>query len=376
MTWDVAVIGAGPAGCAAAIELSRAGKTVALLDKAAFPRDKLCGEFISPEAIATLHALGCSEAFFAAGPAPIRRAAVIAPSGARVDFEFPAPAWGLSRLAFDKLLVDAACAAGAELIEHAEIARAGGASPDLRPGPAGGDRADMARGEELEARDGRRFRAAAVVLAAGRHSLLQPAPRGRAWFAFKAHYEGECGERVELYFFPGGYCGLAPVEGGRVNVCALIEKRVLAARPAEQVLSDAPALRDRLSAMRRLEPFLHTGPVVMGWRQPPPGLLPAGDAALFVDPFTGDGMSVALWSGCLAARHLIAHGGFRQEHLPAFLAQLRQTFGRQVRASRLLRSALTRPWLEFPLRMLFGNGALRRAAFHATRVKDEPLRFR
>ncbi len=348
--WDVAVIGAGPAGCAAAIELARAGRSVGLLEKSSFPRDKLCGEFLSPEAVGSLERLGCAAEFWRFSPARIDRALLIAPSGARLELPFPAPAWGLSRVRFDQMLARAAAAAGAELIEKAEIAK----SSERVPGTP----------RILEARDGRLFQARSVLLAAGRHSFLQPAPASRrVWFGFKAHYQGKSAGRVELYFFRGGYCGIAPVENGRVNVCALVEKDLLRRHRGEEVLNGVPALRDRLAGLHRLERFLHTGPVVMGWRRPPADMLPAGDAALFADPFTGDGMSLALATGRLAAQHLVSEAG-----AGGYARELRTKFARQLRASALLRLAARFPRLEAPLLALFGNQAVQRAAFAATRV--------
>ncbi len=351
--WDFAIVGAGPAGCAAALELARSGARIGLLEKGAFPRDKLCGEFLSPEVARTLDHLGCGAQFRAAQPASIERGVVFTPSGVPVEFPLPAPAYGLSRLRFDSLLAEAAQQAGAELIEKAEIAGCAG--------------------QTLEARDGRRFRARVAVLAAGRHSLLQPLSgeaqrRSGAYFAFKAHYEGDCAGRVELYFFRGGYCGLAPVEGGRVNLCCLVEKSLLAGCSPEQLLAKVPTLRVRLAGLRRIEPFLHTGPVAPGWRRPPPGLFPAGDAALVVDPFTGDGIGLALEGGRMAARHAL--GAQREaapvdEQVAQYMKELRRRFGRQLHAARLLRAAAAVPWLERPLLGLLAGAALRRAALRA-----------
>ncbi len=348
-SWDFAVIGAGPAGCAAAIGLARAGAQVGLLEKAAFPRDKLCGEFLSPEAARVLEELGCGEGFRAAQPARIERAVVVTASGTRIEFPLPRPAWGLSRLRFDQLLAEAAAAAGARLVEKAEIARTG---------------------HTLEARDGRRFRAGTVLLAAGRHSLphpLAPGKRGRQYFGLKAHYEGECDGRVELYFFRGGYCGIAPVEGGRVNVCCLAERPLLAGQSGDALLAGVPSLRDRLFGLRRIEPFLHTGPVALGWRAPPAGVVAAGDAALFVDPFTGDGMSVALQSGRMAALHALGE-------LPDYPRALRRRFSRQLRAGRLLRAAASAAWLERPLRGVLRSDRLRHALFEAAFRATRDLR--
>ena len=338
----------------------------AWLEKAAFPRDQLCGEFLSPVGARVVEELGCGRQFHAAQPAPIERAVVMTASGARLEFPFPARAYGLSRLRLDHLLVQAAQSAGAELIEKAEIVRLENTS------------------QTLSTRDGQKFQSRMVLLAAGRHSLLQPltpdSPTGRtalwparrdkqanpAYFAFKAHYQGECAGRVELYFFPGGYCGLAPIEGGRVNLCCLVEKSLLATGSAEQVLARVPALRARLAGWRREEPFLFTGPVSMGWRRPPPDLLAAGDAALFPDPFTGQGMSVALETGRMAARHALYGSEAVSESIEAYSRELQRRFGGQLRAARLLRAATT-PWLERTLLRVFSCVPLRQAACRVIR---------
>ncbi len=364
--WDVAIVGAGPAGCAAAIELARAGAKIGLLEKAAFPRDKLCGEFLSAAGARVVEELGCGPQFCAAQPAPIERAVVVTASGARFKFPFPAPAYGLSRLRLDHLLAQAAQAAGAELIEKAEIIRLERSS------------------QTLETRDGREFQSRTVLLAAGRHSLLQPlrahSPAGGgalwparngkqanpAYFAFKAHYRGQCASQVELYFFPGGYCGLAPIEDGRVNLCCLVEKSLLAAGSAEQVLARVPGLGARLAGWRREQPFQFTGPVSMGWRQPPPNLLAAGDGALFPDPFTGQGMSVALETGRMAAQHVLCGSEDVSESIEAYSRQLQRRFGGQLRGAGLLRAA-TAPWLEPTLSRVLCCVPLRQAAWHLIR---------
>ena len=344
--WDVAIIGAGPAGCSAAITLARGGARVLLLERAAFPRPKLCGEFLSPEVGGLLESLGCGERFRAEAPARIERAEVFGRRSTPVRFPLPAVGYGLSRYSLDHLLADAARREGVELIENAEVAGL--------------------EGRALSLRDGRRFEAPRVLLAAGRHSFLQPAPRSRrTFFGFKAHYDGASEPSVQLYFFPGGYCGVAPVERGLVNVCALVEKKTLAGGRPDDLLAGSAALRERLGTLKRVEPFLHAGPVVLGWRRPMAGCLAAGDAALFVDPFTGDGIALALETGRLAARRLL--NGGRAGDPNQFGGDLRARFGRQMRASRLLRLAAETPWLEPPLWPLLSRPSVSNAIFRLTR---------
>lgn len=349
MNFEVGIIGAGPAGSAAAITLARAGASVALFERGSFPRDKVCGEFLSPEVARLVDGLGCADEFRRAQPARITRARLVPRSGQHFEFELPAPAWGLSRRRFDALLAEAAVAAGARLFERAEVCRI-----EENTG-------------SVETRDGRSFQARRVLLAAGRHSILDPLPSTtREYFGFKAHFQGPCEPCVELYFFDGGYCGVSPVEDGLVNVCALVERRLLGPGGAERVIAGIPALHRRLAELRRVMPFLYTGPVALGWRAHDSSHAAAGDAAMFIDPFTGDGMSLALESGAVAAQHHLA-GGCSAD----LAALLRARFARRLRAARWLRRAAFAGWLQPPLaallRMPFVHRGLFDWAFRATR---------
>jgi flavin-dependent dehydrogenase len=335
--YDVAVIGAGPAGSAAAIELSRAGASVLLLEKAAFPRHKVCGEFLSPEVAAILDELGCRRLLDNAPRMDL--ACVHTLSKQVLEFPMASPAHGLSRRTLDDGLVRAACSHGAAFVEKTEIV-------------------SHASGE-LTARDGRRFQARVVIHASGRSATSGSAQH----FGFKAHFLGDYPARVDLHFLPGGYLGVSPVEDGRINVCALVEKRLV--RQAETIV------RGILGDVYGQEwPFLYTGPCNPGWR----GVqgLPAGDAAAFLDPFTGDGISLALRSGRLAARAALRMlaGESEAAVIASYGDGLRRMYGHQFTAARLLRVGAHRAWLEAPVsRLLAASPALRRVVFRATRGK-------
>jgi flavin-dependent dehydrogenase len=333
--YDVAIIGAGPAGSAAAIELSRAGANVLLLEKAAFPRHKVCGEFLSPEVAGVLDELGCSKLLDSAPRMDV--ACVHTLSKQVLEFPLPSPAHGLSRRTLDDGLVRAACGHGATFSQKAEITAC----------------ADGA----LTARDGRRFQARVVIQASGRSTNTGTTN----WFGFKAHFLGHYPACVDLHFIPGGYLGVSPVEDGRINVCALVEKRLV--RQAHEIVRGI--LGD---ALPQEWPFLFTGPLDPGWR----GLhgLTAGDAVAFLDPFTGDGISLALRSGRLAARAALRMlAGEREATVVANYGQeLQRMYRHQFGAARLLRFGAHRPWLEAPVsRLLAASPALRRAVFQVTR---------
>lgn len=339
---DIAVIGAGPAGSAAAIELVRAGASVLLLEKAEFPRHKVCGEFLSPEGAVALLELGAGDLLERA--ARMDAGVVVTPSGSRLEFRFPTPAYGLSRARMDYGLAQQAVRLGAQLVTRAEVA-------SLDP---------------LRCRDGRRFEARVVLLACGRHSLLNPAPSNRrAWYGFKVHLRGDWPPRLDLHFFPGGYLGVAPIEEGLINACALVEKKLL---------KQAQALVERTVHAEQVGDYLFTGPLHPG-RQSfcilnSAFCIPAGDVAAFTDPFTGDGISLALCSGRLAAEHLLRllEGSPAEKVAARYTRDLRRLCGRQLSVSRLLRAGLARPWIEAPAsRLLASTPSLRRLVFRLTR---------
>ena len=349
VTYDVAVIGAGPAGSAAAIELARAGAKVLLLEKSVFPRHKVCGEFLSPEVAVILHELGCASLL---DTAPSMDLACIHTLSRQVlEFQLPVPAFGLSRRRLDDGLVRAACGHGATFLQKTEIT-----SHDSGV---------------LSARDDRLFRARVVVRASGRAWGRTRGERGPVEsFGFKGHFLGHYPSRVDLHFIPGGYLGVSPVEDGRVNVCALVEKRLV--REAGAIV------RTILGESYQQEwPFLYTGPlnpggVIPGGRSGSSSadVLEAGDAVAFLDPFTGDGISLALRSGRLAAQaalRLLAGEG-EAAVLASYGEELRRMCGRQFGLAKLLRFGAHRPWLEAPVsRLLASIPALRRAVFRVTR---------
>jgi flavin-dependent dehydrogenase len=347
--YDLIVIGGGPAGSSAAITAARAGAHVLLLEKGRFPRHKVCGEFVSAEA---LHLLG--SLLDSTGPELLQKAPRIPRSrllldGRVVETVVNPPAASFARLDLDPALWNAAASAGVDARQQTSAQRLVGQGPFQVTTSAG----------EFEAR--------AILNASGRWSNLRAAPPGNGtgrekWLGLKAHFaEATTNASVDLYFFPGGYCGVQPVqlagvpESGRVNVCAMV--RADLATGLAEVFAQHPQLYERSRSWQPLSESVSTSPLVFCEPQPEVhGILQAGDAAGFVDPFVGDGISLALRSGALAAQSLTpffcgrasladAAGRYRKTYRQALLPVFR--------ASSKLRKLLVLPKaLRVPLLLL------------------------
>lgn len=305
-SFDAVVVGAGPAGSAAATALSLRGHAVLLVEKDEFPRDKVCGEFLSAEAQTALEGLGVTAAIAGCAPEQIRRGSVHPPAGEAVPFDLPRPALGISRRVLDDLLARRSAEAGAEVrFRHRVVSLAGDLASGLRLRVAGPEaEADVS--------------ARSVIGAWGRWNALDRAlergfeRRRHAYLGWSRDFAGDTAflrGRVHLYIFPGGYCGLSRVENGEVNLAGVIsesayrkldggwEAVVRLARSGNRALA---ADLDRMSPGPR--GFLGVGPVHFTAKPPVEGdILMVGDAAGVIDPFSGQGQAAALHSGLLAA---------------------------------------------------------------------------
>ncbi|HEV8414277.1 MAG TPA: tryptophan 7-halogenase, partial [Bryobacteraceae bacterium] len=317
----ISILGGGPAGSAAALAALREGARdarVRVIEKSRLPRHKVCGEFFSPEIAPELEKLGVWDAFLAAGPARVRR--TVLHFGAKLKSSpLPEAAFGLSRYAFDLMLLDQARAAGADLAEP----------DDESP----------------------------LIVATGRRAT--PTTRGQRLFGFKAHFEGPVDDAVELFFFERCYVGVSCIEDGKTNVCGLAPESFLSRFGFEYdgIVMHCPALFDRLKPLRRVTPWFSTGPLQYAQAFANPGHVChaylAGDALSFVDPFTGSGLLAAVRSGAMAGR-AAAIGQPVTEYLEECRASLRQPF----QVARVLRGALEGGWAErlmplAPARLLF-----------------------
>ncbi|HJN78318.1 MAG TPA: NAD(P)/FAD-dependent oxidoreductase [Myxococcota bacterium] len=309
MDADIIIVGAGPSGCATAMGLADRGLEVLVLDRAAFPRDKVCGEGLMPHGVAALEALGLRERLVQAGAQPFFGIAYH--DGARrAEGRFPEVqgfdhGLALRRLHMDPIFQEAA-ASRAEVRLHTEVEVTGFHVEE------DGVRVESAMGT-LEAR--------ALVGADGLNSMirrklgLRMSPAGRPRYGARLHLQlaaGRAGpELVEVHLGEGSEVYLTPVGEGLVNLAFLCEKEVSATLGGDleggllRLAGDCASLETWLEGSEVISEAMLTGPL----RQTVKDIvsdrtLLVGDAAGFLDPITGEGLSVALAHAGLAARVL------------------------------------------------------------------------
>jgi flavin-dependent dehydrogenase len=339
--FDVIVCGAGPAGAVAATVLARGGARVLLVDRARFPRPKLCGDTINPGALAVLRRLGMIGGVEPRA-LPLDGMVVTGERDARVRCTYGAGIRALSivRRDLDTALHNGATAAGARF-EDGVVVRASLVDTSHQR---------CVRGVVLAGRDGRDLRVPAplVIAADGRRSCLafqfglarQPR-RPRRW-AIGAYYQDVDGLEPfgEMHVRRGRYIGVAPVPGGLANVCIVLEHGTGAPLALlEETIARERCLRDRFSHARMVGAPAVLGPLAVDARSAgADGLLLAGDAAGFIDPMTGDGLRFAVRGGELAAHAALAKLGGRVRRPHEHLARARRRdFAAKWRFNRTLR---------------------------------------
>jgi menaquinone-9 beta-reductase len=340
---DLLVIGAGPAGCAAAIEALRAGARVTLLDRARFPRPKPCGDALSNQAVRIVGELGAD--LGSVPRAVVRHSAAIFPDGNRVERGYAEqPGAIVARLELDDLLRRRAEEAGARVIEGVTVR-------SLSPLAAGGARASARSGA---------WEADVVIAADGPASVAwsalgRRAPRGRALaVAVTAYYEGVSVERdgtSEHYFepeLPAGYAWIFPAVNGLANVGVYqrADRYHASGAHLSQLLERFVANHPERFARARRVGKARNWPLPLAGLRPfagTPGVLACGDAARLVDPLTGEGIWHALESGRLAGQSALAAlsgGGVDRRALQRYALRLALRVGWPSASRRLLQAGI------------------------------------
>jgi flavin-dependent dehydrogenase len=277
---DVAIIGAGPAGSTLAALLASRGVRVALIDRDTFPRDKLCGEFLSYDALPIIDLLGVD-----LGDAPSVEQCRVVSRHARYEFALPFAARGVSRMTLDALLFRTAIKNGASPVKETVTSL------------------DSIKAKVIAGAWGRWGRFDTQL---GRGFVRDHAHRN---FGFKRHYHGPETNVIELYSFRRGYLGVNSVDGGVVNICGLVHASRLAGHKGrwDSFVDTIRAEEPELEAMYARhapaqEQFLSSEPVIFRARSAvEAGIFMVGDASGVIDPLTGNGMAMAMQSALLAA---------------------------------------------------------------------------
>jgi len=359
----IVITGAGPAGSSLAIRLRAQELPVVLIERYKFPRQKLCGEFISPECLAHFAELGVRDEMLVAGGDRVFETKFFEPGGRSVNvptnwFGAGDFALSLSRARMDEILLNAAQGSGAEVLAETSVT---GLIIEN----------ESVRGVRVRSVDGttREIRAAITVDATGRarvltkladkHSgtILEQKPQ---FVGFKAHLtgvnlpSGVC----EIYAFEGGYAGLSNVEGGEANLCFLARASLLGdGANADSIIEDLRKqnirARETLQNARKVHDWLAVSVPAFGFEKQPAiaGLYTVGDSAAFIDPFTGSGMLMAVESAELLAQCIETTGLDDVKLRSVYTSAHRERFRRRLRVSGILR--------RVAYRTSFGSAAVR-----------------
>jgi flavin-dependent dehydrogenase len=357
--FDVAIAGAGLAGSSLALRLARRGAKVALIDPGRFPRDKVCGEFLSPETWGVLERLGLEDEVARSGYHAIHLVRLSTPGGREVTADVAGsdgrPGIGLSRSFLDDLIVRRARQAGAEVFEGTRV---GGAI--VEEGRVVGVNARGAGPLDVRAR--------VTIAADGRHSALVKQTgrtRARSWsrprlFGLKRHYGVDDPTATEkfgtvgLHLVPGGYGGTCRIEEGSTNLCALLPEAAVRKRRgdldrvAAECLGRNPMLARLLEAGAPLGEWKTVAGVRVQVSRPDlPGILYAGDSQGTVDPLGGQGMTMAFLGAELLSpfveRALASGVGVDREIQTSCQAAWRRRFDRRVTLCRAFHHMLVNP---------------------------------
>lgn len=359
--YDVLIVGAGPAGSSCALSLSGRGLKVALIDKASFPRDKICGDALSADVVAQLPMLSqaLSDTF-------ISTKSKIASYGVRlcspdqtcIDIPFNGKnkstnGYVLPRKEFDNLLIGEVRGSGhCTILENCHVRNVTAAD--------GGVAADTTMGT-LHAR--------MIVGADGANSVVaklagtRKVHRRHHSAGLRVYYENVSGfhdrNHIELYFFRKllpGYLWVFPLSGGRANVGIGMLSSVVSARKInlrktlEELVSTHPLLGHRFANARPLENIKGHGLPLGSAKRKLSGdhFLLTGDAAALIDPFTGEGIGNAIRSGRVAAAHItecFTSMNFSASFNMAYDREIYRRMGKELRLGYALQRLCRVPWL-------------------------------
>jgi geranylgeranyl reductase family protein len=341
---DVLVVGAGPAGVAAALTARELGLAVLVVDRAVFPRDKTCGDGLTAQALRLLERLEVDVPALP-GYEAVHETVCVSPSGH--EAVLPLPSTGSYSGVITRLELDAAL-----------VARARGAGVELREGAELVGLTDTATGIRAELADGTNLDAGHVIAADGHWSRVRrlrepdaPADLG-TWHAFRQYFRGVEDRRQFVLFerdLLPGYAWVFPLPDNRANVgFGVLRGPGVTGKKLKQLWPDLlarPSLRGVLGAGAEPEDVHRAWPIPASYdpdRLTDGRVLYVGDAASVVDPLTGEGIAQALETGILAGR-AIAAGGGPSTVAATYRRAVGQSLGRDLRFARTLQHVLRTP---------------------------------
>jgi flavin-dependent dehydrogenase len=354
--YDVIIIGAGPAGTSSALFLEKMGYCVAVLEQAKFPRDKVCGEFISPAADPILDELGVLESIEATSPCRLKGVAISAYEKNEVCIDYPPISNGsspmtslsLKRLVFDQMMLDKVREKGIEVREQHKVT-------DFII-----DDGDIVGVKGLDENKTPFTLKSKIVLDAGgrnsislrRLNLLRP-KKGAGKIALAAHWQGDNlpQDYCHMHVSKPGYTGMAAVEKDVVNIVLVVDQNelkgkdlhefyvstVLKNRKRREMLEDAEVMEQ----VRSVDSLAYSAKEI-----PCGGLLMVGDASGFIDPFTGEGIYLSLRSAQLASEVIgeaFAEKRFSLNHLSIYEKRREAEFKKKFVLSRILQKLIYNP---------------------------------
>jgi geranylgeranyl reductase family protein len=353
---DVVIVGAGPAGSAAAIGLAQRGYEVTLLDKQCFPREKLCGDFVNPINRPLFRELGVEEQVLAQPHATVTGFRVTGTSGRAAEVEFSQrgheteSGLGLRRAHLDQVLLQRAAALGATVYQGRRIEKLQRTADGWR---LTGNEEEIWRGKVLIGADGRNSWVARQ-LGLYRRSTAD----GRAiGFQSRLQFYGAIGDKIEIHLFPGGYAGVVGLGDGTINLCLAVDKRRLPREGSTEhlfaeVLPRNPHLKYILQWSAHSSVIRSVYPVYFPPRRSiGDGALLVGDAARVSEPVTGEGIYFALRGGLLAAKTIdlaFRRGDLALDSLAGYERACRRAFRSRTALNGLLRGVVYRPALVEP----------------------------
>ena len=305
---DIVVVGGGPAGAAAAIYTARAGYSVCLVERHSFPRETLCGEFLSREVIAVLRDLGLEQEFLSLSPSHISRFTLCPDRGPPLSEPLGFTGYGMKRSTFDRMLLESARSYGVSIIQPADV------ESEVR----------LEDGFEFLCRTPEGIRTVRGRWAVGAYGRSSPLDRQlkRPFAGTRTGLNGikfhvpastlaiDRSDEILICTGPGIYCGVNHVDGGTATVCFLEQRRRDDQRPRGRVRELAecnPGFARIMTpdALRAVDnATIHgTGNIYFGPRSVVErGMLMVGDAARVIAPLAGDGIGMALQGAQLLGR--------------------------------------------------------------------------